>query len=61
MLNKDLLCGAAAAAVHCGLTGRQIYHLVATGLIPVVRKGGRLYFRKSELDTAFRSPAGMVI
>lgn len=53
MLSSDLLAGASAAARHTGLSERAIYHLVYAGHLPVVRKGRRLYFRKSELDTAF--------
>lgn len=60
MLNKDLIAGADAAAQHCGLTARKIYHMVEAGLIPFMRKGGRLYFRKSELDAAFSSQVGTV-
>ncbi len=53
MLSSDLLAGASAAARHTGLSERAIYHLVYAGQLPVIRKGRRLYFRKSELDTAF--------
>lgn len=60
MLNKDLISGAEAAAQHCGLTPRKIYHLVEAGLIPFVRMGGRLYFRRSELEAAFSAKAGAV-
>lgn len=55
MLSIDLLAGAEAAAAYVGLTPRAIYHLVEAGNLPVIRKGRRLYFRKSELDTAFTS------
>lgn len=54
-LRDDLLFGAAAAAAHTGLTRRIIYHLVEAGALPVIRKGRRLYFRRSELDQAFRA------
>ena len=57
MLKDDLIAGAAAAASECGLTVRQVYKLVDQGRLPAVRKGTRLYFRKSELDAAFRSDA----
>lgn len=53
-LADDLLAGAAAAAAYCGLTQRVIYHLTETGALPVKRIGRRLYYRKSELDDAFR-------
>ncbi|MYL97237.1 helix-turn-helix domain-containing protein [Novosphingobium sp. FGD1] len=55
MLNADLIAGASAAASYAGLTPRAIYHLVERGHLPVIRKGKRLYFRKSELEAAFRS------
>ena len=55
MLSNDLLSGAKAAAQELGLTERAIYHMVEAGHLPVIRKGKRLYFRKSELEAAFRS------
>lgn len=55
MLRDDLIAGATAAANECGLKPRQIYHMVESGLLPVVRMGKRLYFRKSELERAFSS------
>lgn len=55
MLNHDLLCGARAAADYIGEPQRTIYHLVGKGLIPVIRKGRKMYFRKSELERAFKS------
>lgn len=54
-MHSDLLRGATSAANYTGLTRRQIYRLADGGLIPTVRKGRRLYFRKSELDQAFRA------
>lgn len=57
MLSEDLLAGATAAAAFIGLPPRAIYHLVECGHLPVIRKGKRLYFRKSELEEAFRSEA----
>ncbi|WP_194954907.1 helix-turn-helix domain-containing protein [Sphingopyxis solisilvae] len=53
-LADDLLAGAAAAAAYCGLSRRVIYHLTETGALPVKRIGRRLYYRKRELDEAFR-------
>lgn len=53
-MQSDLIEGAADAAVFTGLTRRKIYRLVEQGHVPTVRKGRRLYFRKSELDSAFR-------
>lgn len=55
MLNADLIHGARAAADYCGLAPRAIYHLVEKGELPVIRKGRSLFFRKSELEDAFRS------
>nr|WP_246605093.1 helix-turn-helix domain-containing protein [Aquisediminimonas sediminicola] len=43
------------AAEYTGLTERQIYHMAEDGRLPVIRKGKRLFFRKSELEAAFRS------
>jgi len=57
MLSRDLLQGANAAAEYAGLSCRAIYHLVEGGQLPVIRKGRRLYFRKSELERAFSSDA----
>ena len=57
MLSQDLIAGAIAAANYAGLSPRAIYHLVEQGHLPVIRKGKRLYFRKSELEAAFRSEA----
>jgi len=52
-LADDLLCGAEAAAAYTGLSVRQIYHLVYAEELPVLRKGRKLFFRKSSLDRAF--------
>ncbi len=57
MLSKDLLSGAGAAANYLGVSRRAVYYLVEGGHVPTVRKGGRLYFRKSELERAFSSEA----
>ncbi|WP_265570853.1 helix-turn-helix domain-containing protein [Sphingomicrobium nitratireducens] len=57
MLKNDLIAGAEAAAQECGLKPRAIYHMVENGQLPVIRMGRRLYFRRSELDAAFRSSA----
>lgn len=59
-LKDDLLSGAKAASDYLGLPPTQIYRLVANGDLPVIRKGRSMYFRKSELDAAFRSDAGSV-
>jgi len=55
MLANDLLPGANAAAAFIGVTPRAVYHLVETGHLPVVRKGRKLYFRRSELERTFSS------
>lgn len=57
MLKEDLIKGAKAAAAYCGLSPRIIYHLASSGELPTIKMGGGLYFRKSELDAAFRSEA----
>lgn len=57
MLKDDLLTGAKAAGDYIGRSRTAIYHMVERGELPVVRKGNRLYFRKSELEAAFRSEA----
>lgn len=57
MLSDDLLRGAKAAADYLGENPRAIYHMTYNGTLPCIRKGGKLYFRKTELDDAFRSGA----
>jgi hypothetical protein len=57
MLSSDLLSGAKAAADYIGETPRAVYHMAEKGLLPCIRKGRKLYFRKSELEAAFRSEA----
>lgn len=57
ILADDLISGADAAAAHIGLPVRSIYHLVQSGQLPVIRKGRRLYFRKTELEQSFSSAA----
>jgi excisionase family DNA binding protein len=55
MLANDLLSGAKAAAEYIGESPRAVYHMAEQGMLPCIRKGRKLYFRKSELDAAFRS------
>lgn len=55
MLKDDLLSGAKAAAHYIGLSQRAVYHMTEQGLLPVIRKGRRLYYRKSDLEKAFQS------
>ncbi|WP_324808740.1 helix-turn-helix domain-containing protein [Sphingomonas sp. LY29] len=57
MLADDLLAGATAAAAYIGVTPRAVYHLVEAGNLPAIKKGRRLYFRRSELEAAFRAAA----
>lgn len=52
-MHSDLMVGAESAASYTGLSRRTVYRLVDEGRLPVVRKGRRLYFRRSELDRAF--------
>jgi excisionase family DNA binding protein len=54
-LSQDLLAGAEAAGAYVGIGQRAIYHMVEAGQLPVIRKGRRLYFRKTELEKAFSS------
>lgn len=55
MLSQDLLKGAKAASEFVGVTPRAIYHMTEAGHLPVIRKGKKLFYRKSELEAAFRS------
>ena len=57
MLSNDLIKGAKAVEVETGgvITARQVYHMVEQGHLPVIRKGRTMYFRRSELEAAFRS------
>ena len=57
MLWNDLIKGAKAVEVETGgvITARQVYHMVEQGHLPVIRKGRSMYFRRSELEAAFRS------
>jgi len=57
MLADDLLPGANAAAAFIGVTRRAVYHLVEAGHLPAIKKGRKLYFRKTELERAFSSAA----
>lgn len=57
MLSNDLLDGARAAAEYVGVKTRTIYNLTERGLLPHVKIGGRLFYRKSELEARFRSEA----
>ena len=52
-MNADLIDGAAEASKFTGLSRRKIYRLTELGHLPVVRKGRRLFYRRSELEKAF--------
>lgn len=60
MLGTDLIKGAKAVETETGglITQRQVYHMVENGRLPVIRKGRAMYFRRSELEAAFRSEMG---
>jgi hypothetical protein len=58
MLSDDLLAGAKAAAAFMGVTPRVVYGLTYAGQIPTIRKGKRLYYRKSDLERAFSAEGG---
>ena len=56
-LADDLIDGAAAAARFTGLKPRTIYRMAETGELPAIRKGGKIFFRKSDLEKAFTQQA----
>ena len=55
MLSVDLIAGAVEAADYIGVSPRTVYHMCENGTLPHVKRGKRLFFRKSELEAAFRS------
>ncbi len=57
MLNEDLIAGGAAIAAYIGVTERACWHLIYSGEVPVIRKGRKIFARKSELEAAFRAAA----
>jgi len=57
MLSEDLVRGAKGAAEYTGLPVRTIYHMTEKSLLPVIRKGRALFYRKSDLEAAFRATA----
>lgn len=57
VLKDDLLSGAKAIADYIGESPMTTYRLVAKGDIPAIRKGRKIFARKSEIDAAFRSAA----
>lgn len=56
-LSDDLLEGAAKAAAFMGLNPRAVYRMTESGHLPVIRKGRRLFYRKSDLERAFQAAA----
>lgn len=60
-MESDLLNGASSAASFLGLSRRQVYRMAELGLVPCVRKGRRIYFRKSELERAFSAECGVAL
>lgn len=60
MLGSDLIKGAKAVEIETGgiIKQRQVYHMVENGRLPVIRMGRAMYFRRSELEQAFRSYPG---
>lgn len=56
-LSDDLLDGAKAAAEYLGLKPRTVYALTEAGDLPVIKKGRKLFYRKSELNRAFQTAA----
>lgn len=55
MLSEDLIKGAKGAAEYLGISERSVYHMTEKRLLPVIRKGRTLFYRKSDLDGAFQS------
>ena len=56
---EDLIRGAKGVETDSQgrIKARQVYHMVEYGQLPVIRKGRSMYFRRSELEAAFRSEA----
>lgn len=54
-LSDDLITSVKDASAYIRSTPRQVYHMVEKGYLPGIRKGRKMYFRKSELEAAFRS------
>ncbi|MBB4099789.1 helix-turn-helix domain-containing protein [Sphingomonas kyeonggiensis] len=60
-LSEDLLSGAEAAAEYAGVSRNIIYRLTASGEIPAIRKGRRIYYRKSAIERAFSTDGGNAV
>ena len=56
-LSDDLLQGAAGAASYLGIAPRAVYRMTEAGELPVIRKGRKLFYRKSDLERAFQAAA----
>lgn len=58
-IKEDLIKGAKEAAAYLGpaVSPRAVYRLVEVGRLPVIRMGKTMFFRRSQLDAAFRSQA----
>lgn len=56
-LNTELLDGVKNIANFIGKTERATYHLIHCGHLPVIRKGRKIYARRSEIEASFRSEA----
>jgi hypothetical protein len=56
----DLLRGGKAIACFCGITTRQLYHLIESAGFPVFRMkpGGMLYARRSAIERYFKAKEG---
>ncbi len=59
MLGTDLIKGAKGVEEYSNglIDARQVYRMVDAKILPVIRKGRTMYFRKSELEAAFKSDA----
>ena len=56
-LKEDLIAGGAAIAAFIGQSERATWHLIYQGELPIIRKGRRVFARKSELERAFTAIA----
>lgn len=56
-LAEDLLSGAEQIGRFGGWSRRETYHLIENGHIPVIRKGRKIFARKSELAKSFSATA----
>jgi excisionase family DNA binding protein len=54
-LCEDLIRGGGAAAKFLGLSRNQVYRMTENGHLPHVKRGGMIFYRKSELLAAFET------